>query len=179
MSAENAGTGGWVCATCGTMHSGLAMVFGPDAPDPWLAVSDAERAAGELNADMCVLPTADGSIHYFVRAHIEIPVHDSDDGPFCWSVWVSLSQESMRTQAEHWNDPGRAKLEPMFAWLCSSLPYDAPTVPLPARIHTREPGRVPWVELQPDLDHPLVHETHTGITMHRVAELNRTLTEGA
>ena len=170
---------GWSCTSCGTTHSGLAMVFGPSAPDPWLAVSDAERASGELNADMCVLPNADGSTDYFVRAHIEIPVTDSDDGPFCWSVWVSLSEASMRLQAQHWDDPRRSDLEPMFAWLCSSLPYDAPTVPLPARLHTREPGRVPWVELRPDLDHPLVHETRTGVTMHRVAEINLTLTEGS
>lgn len=151
------------------------MVFGPHAPDPWMAASDAERALGELNADMCVLPDGDGSTNYFVRGHIEIPVRDSRDGPFCWSVWVSLSEESMLKQAAVWDDPARAELEPMFAWLSTNLPYEPATAPLPARLHTRAPGLVPWIELHPELDHPLGHEYRDGITLHRVAEINQQL----
>ncbi|MBE1878487.1 DUF2199 domain-containing protein [Myceligenerans pegani] len=171
-------TNGWACATCGTTHGGLAMVFGPPAPSPWISATDAERAAGELNADTCILHAADGTTHRFVRGHIEIPVHDSPDGPFCWSVWVSLSEENMLKQAEHWDDPDRAGLEPMFAWLSTHLPYEPATAPLPARLHTREPGLTPWIELDPDLDHPLAHEYRHGITMHRVAELNQLLLHG-
>ena len=154
------------------------MVFGPDAPDPWMSASDAERADGVLNADMCVLPGSDGETNHFVRGHIEIPVRDSRDGPFCWSVWVSLSQESMRKQLALWEDPARCDLEPAFAWLCTLLPYEPATAPLPARLHSRTPGLVPWIELDPALDHPLVHEYRDGITMHRVAEINRQLTGG-
>jgi hypothetical protein len=168
----------WACATCGTPHSGLAMVFGPDAPGPWMSATDAERAGGELNADTCVLPDRDGSTNYFVRGHIEIPVLDSPDGPFCWSVWVSLSEDSMLKLAAAWEDPARADLEPMFAWLCTHLPYEPATAPLPARLHNREPGRVPWVELDPGVDHPLVHEYRTGVTMHRIAEINQQLIPG-
>ena len=161
----------YVCATCGATHAGLAMVLGPSAPDPWVTATDAERASGELNADTCVLPDA-GRTLYFVRGHIEIPVHDSDDGPFVWSVWVSLSEANIQKQARHWDDSRRAGLEPMFAWLSTHLPYDVSTAPLPTRLHTRPPGQVPWIELRPDLDHPLVHEWHDGITLHRVAELD-------
>jgi hypothetical protein len=143
-----------------------------------MSASDAERAAGELNADTCILHDADGTTHHFVRGHIEIPVRDSLDGPFCWSVWVSLSEENMLIQADHWDDPDRTDLEPMYAWLSTHLPYEPPTAPLPARLHTREPGHVPWIELDPDLDHPLAHEYREGITMHRVAELNQQLIHG-
>lgn len=111
----------WTCATCGTSHEGLAMVVGPNAPDPWVLASDAERSRGELNADMCVLTEDAGTTNYFIRGHIEIPVHDSSDGPFRWSVWVSVSETTMRAQISHWDDPARAGLEPMFAWLCTAL----------------------------------------------------------
>ncbi|PRZ02422.1 hypothetical protein BCE75_1214 [Isoptericola sp. CG 20/1183] len=163
----------WTCALCGTTHEGLAMVFGPRAPDPWMLASDDERVRSELNADMCVLVDDAGSTNYFMRGHIVIPIIDSDDGPFCWSVWVSLSEASMRTQTDHWSDPDRAQLEPMFAWLCNNLPYEPSTAPMAARLHTNEPGTVPWVELDPAIDHPLVHEQLHGITLHRVAEINR------
>ncbi|MGW8566792.1 DUF2199 domain-containing protein [Isoptericola sp. NPDC055881] len=165
----------WTCATCGTAHEGLAWVFGPAAPEPWLRASDAQRSQGELNADTCVLVDAAGTTNYFVRGHIEIPVTDSDQGPFTWSIWVSLSEASMRTQVDHWNDPARADLAPMFAWLSTYLPYEPPTAPMAARLHSRPPGVVPWIELDPTLDHPLVHEQTHGITLHRVAEINRTL----
>ena len=168
----------WTCASCGTTHEGLAMVFGPNAPEPWLLASDTERTRGELNADMCVLIEDTGTTNYFVRGHIEIPVLDSDDGPFRWSVWVSLSETSMRTQIEHWNDPARANLEPMFAWLSNHLPYESPTAPMASRLHTREPGTVPRIELDPSVDHPLVHEQLHGITLHRVAEINQALVGG-
>ncbi|WP_125775826.1 DUF2199 domain-containing protein [Antribacter gilvus] len=165
----------WTCATCGEAHSGLTMVFGPTAPDPWWLATDAEQADGELNADMCVLPGIDGTRHYFVRGHIEIPVLDDGVGTFVWSVWVSLSQASMSKQVAHWDDPARARLEPMFAWVCTRLPYEPTTSPMAARLHTREPGVVPWIELHPELDHPLVTEQLSGITMHRVAEINAEL----
>lgn len=143
-----------------------------------MSATSAERDAGELNADTCILHTADGTTNHFVRGHIEIPVHDSHDGPFCWSVWVSLSEENMLKQAEYWGNPARAELEAMFAWLSTQLPYEPATAPLPARLHTRAPGLVPWIELDPDLDHPLAHEYREGITMHCVADLNQQLLHG-
>jgi len=169
----------WSCASCGTTHEGLAMVFGPSAPDPWVLASAAERTRGELNADTCVLPEDTGTTNHFVRGHIEIPVLDSDAGPFCWSVWVSLSETSMRSQVEHWDDPARANLAPMFAWLSNQLlAYESPTAPMASRIHTREPGAVPRIELDPSVDHPLVHEQLHGITLHRVAQINQVLLGG-
>lgn len=168
----------WHCATCGAAHDGLAMVFGPGAPDPWALATDDQRARGEINRDMCFLP-ADDTTHYFLRGELQVPVLDAGIDPFVWSVWVSLSGPSMRTTVEHWDDPDRAGLPPMFGWLCTWLmPYEPPTTNLAVNVHTRAPGTVPLIELDPSVDHPLVREQVDGITMHRVAELNRLLLPG-
>ena len=111
----------WRCASCDEEHSGLATVFGPEAPDPWL----------------------------------------------------------MATTEQHWSDPDRAALPPMFGWLANELGlYDQPTALLAAHVHTRPPGMAPFVELDPSLDHPLVREQVDGISLHRVAELNRQIMGG-
>lgn len=174
-------TGSWRCAVCGEAHDGLATVFGPSGPDPWASATDAERARGEINRDTCVLPLDQGT-HYFVRGELPLPIVDSDNGVFAWTVWVSLSSENMRKTVEHWEAPERATLPPMFGWLSNWLaPYDPPTTNLAVNVHTRSPGVVPWFQLDPTADHPLVHEQTRGVTMHRVAELNRVLlgTDGA
>ena len=164
----------WRCATCGAEHYGLATVFGPFAPDPWASATDEQHARGEINRDMCVLPL-DDTTHYFIRGELQLPVIDAAVGPFVWSVWVSLSESNMRKTVEHWDDPDRAGLAPMFGWLCNWLPYDPPTTELAVNVYTREPGAVPLFELDPNVDHPLVREQVEGITLHRIAELNRLL----
>ena len=165
----------WQCVTCGERHDGLATVFGPLEPDPWASATEDQRERGEINRDMCVLPI-DGTTNYFVRGELQIPVVDSAGGVFAWSVWVSLSGPNMKTTVEHWDDPERTALPPMFGWLCNwLLPYDPPTTNLPVNVHTRAPGMVPLFELDPSIDHPLVREQFAGITIHRVAELNRIL----
>lgn len=51
-----------------------------------LGVADEELAQRvDLNADLCAI---DGE-HFFVRGHIEIPIHGSDE-PFAWSVWCRM-----------------------------------------------------------------------------------------
>ena len=164
----------WTCSRCGETHDGLATVFGPDAPSAWLAASDEQRSRGELTPDQCVLPEGD-TTHHFIRGHIEVPIVDRDGETFVWSVWCSLSEDSMRTTVEHWDDATRADLPPMFGWLDTQLPYDQDTLGLATQVHTRAPGVVPLVEPDPGVDHPLVREHRDGMTWHRVAEINEIL----
>jgi hypothetical protein len=167
--------GSWRCAICREPHDGLATVFGPNGPDPWASATDEDRARGEINRDMCVLPMGDET-HYFVRGELPLPIIDSDNEVFVWAVWVSLSTKNMKKTVEHWEDPDRATLPPMFGWLCNWLaPYEPATTNLAVNVHTRAPGVVPWFELDPTVDHPLVREQTQGVSLHRVAELNRML----
>lgn len=162
----------WNCSICGEQHDGLATVFGAQAPDHWLHATEAERERGELNADVCVLEVA-GQWHYFLRGHVDIAIIDAPGGVFSWSVWVSVSEKSMRHIAEHWDDPERAAAAPVFGWLCNELPYEASTLSIATNVHSRAPGIVPFIELDPSVDHPLVREQAAGMTLHRLAEINR------
>lgn len=161
----------WRCGTCGQPHQELATVFGAQAPDVWLHATATEREAGELTGDMCVLEVA-GEWQYFLRGHVEIPLIDAPGEVFSWSAWVSLSQESVQKIADRWDDPARASLPPVFGWLCNELPYDQSTISIATHVHNREPGVVPYIELDPSVDHPLVREQKTGISRHRLAEIN-------
>lgn len=166
----------WTCSTCGDEHRGLATVFGSDAPWNWHVAGAAERDAGELTSDVCFLPDPDPEVgtHFFLRGHVELPLREPVAGAetFVWSVWVSLSAESLKLVFDHWDDPDRAaKLPPMFGYLCSDLPYEPATLGLRTQVHTRDPGMVPLVELEPS-GHLLSQEQSEGITAHRVAEFN-------
>ena len=147
------------------------MVFGPQAPDPWVQATQTERDAGELNSDMCVLEI-EGEWRYFLRGHIEIPILDAPGEICSWSVWVSVSEESIRQVADHWEDPARASQPAVFGWLCNELPYEQSTISTPTLVHSRDPGVVPFIQLDPSVDHPLVGEQRMGITLHRLAEIN-------
>ncbi|WP_420271808.1 DUF2199 domain-containing protein [Occultella aeris] len=164
-----------MCSVCGAQHSGLNMVFGPSGPDSWAAASPEDRARGEISRDVCVLPTDEGTF-YFIRGELRVPVTDAVIGDFAWSVWASLSERNMQLAAKRWDDPNRVNLDPMFGWLNNRLaPFDPPTMNLAVNVHTRPPGVVPLIELDPSSDHPLALEQQEGITLHRVAELNRLL----
>ena len=119
---------------------------------------------------------ADGKHYFFVRGVLEIPVHDPEIVTFVWSVWVRLAGSSAKATIEHWNDADRVSLPPMPGQLANWLmPYEPPTTNLPVDLHTREPGVAPLFILDPSVDHPLVREQVDGISVHRLAELNRLL----
>jgi len=161
---------GYVCATCGKRHPGPPMEFGADAPDPYYAISDAERDSRyELTSDLCVI----GEEHFFIRGCLEIPVLEGS-GPFVWGVWCSLSKENFRRMVQMWEVEGREKEPPYFGWLCTILPLYPSTLHLKTHVHTRPVGQRPFVELEPT-NHPLAVEQRVGITMVRVREIAETL----
>lgn len=103
------------------------------------------------------------------RGCIEIPVIGTDE-PFVWGVWVSLSEENFELTLEHWDDPDREKLEPMFGWLSTVLPLYPETINLKTYVHTRSMDLRPYIELEPT-DHPLSIEQREGMTIDRVKEI--------
>jgi hypothetical protein len=107
--------------------------------------------------------------HFFVRGHLEIPIHGSDE-PFAWSVWCSLSRERFEHLMDRWNDEHRDEQPQDFGWLCSALPTYPSTLHLTARVHHRKPGVVPLVVVEAT-DHPLAVEQREGITWRRVEEI--------
>jgi len=140
--------------------------FGADAPLSYYDVPAAERAERcQLGTDDCIV---DGE-HYLVRGCLEIPVTGEAE-PFSWGVWVSLSEASYRQWKACFHEPVRSHIGPFFGWLDAYLAPYPDTMNLKTRVHLRDHGIRPFIELEPT-DHPLAVEQGHGISSARVAEL--------
>ncbi|MEV6298084.1 DUF2199 domain-containing protein [Actinoplanes sp. NPDC051861] len=155
----------FVCGTCGSVHSGPPLSFAAPAPDFWRPeMADDEGCL--LDADLCVI----SGEHFFLRGLIELPVWETGE-PFTWSMWVSLSRENFTRAVDVWEHTGRENEPPYFGWLSNTIAgYEPTTLNLRTNVHTREVGRLPYIELEPTT-HPLAVEQHIGISLARVEEI--------
>lgn len=155
----------WTCSCCGKQYSELPLDVGLIAPDPWLDLTEAERAArGKLDSDICRIDSDN-----FVKGCLEIPIIGYD-GVFVWGVWVSVSEKSLATILNLWNAEIPADQPPLFAWLCNNVQEYPRTFGLKTNLHLRNNGQRPFVRLEPT-DHPLAREQREGITLNRVEEI--------
>ena len=153
------------CSSCGEVHRGMPG-FDADAPSSIHDMSESERATRcLLRSDDCVL---DGQF-YFVRGCIELPVHGHGER-FTWGVWASLSETSYRKWVDASSLEVRSGIGPFFGWLNTGLKPYPETVNLKTRVHLRNGGARPFIELEPT-NHPLAVEQRKGIPPARVAEL--------
>jgi hypothetical protein len=104
-----------------------------------------------------------------VRGCIEIPVHGADE-PFVWGVWVSLSESSFKAWKDTYSLKLRSHIGPFFGWLSAAIQPYPDTINLKTRVHLRDDGIRPFIELEPT-DHPLAIEQCEGISPARVAEM--------
>jgi hypothetical protein len=140
--------------------------FGADKPLSYFAVPESERDSRcDAGSDDCVI---DGE-SFFVRGCIEIPVHGYSD-PFVWGVWVSLSKDSFDKWVGAFGKQKRSHIGPFFGWLNAWLKPYPDTVNLKTRVHLRDDGIRPFIELEPT-EHPLAVEQRNGISVNRVAEI--------
>ena len=154
------------CRICGELHDELPLHYGAVAPFVYYDVPEAERESRVLlTSDQCVIDDE----HFFVVGNIDIPVTGHDQ-LFSWDVWVSLSRANFTRAHQLWTTAGRESEPPYFGWLSTRLPGYPETLLLKTRVHTREVGRRPLVELEAT-DHPLAVEQRTGITWDRVQEI--------
>lgn len=160
------------CTSCGEIHEGMPT-FGADEPLSYRLVPEAERAARcSLGSDECVI---DAKL-FFVRGCLDVPVHGHDE-PFSWGVWVSLSEKSFLEWLKHFDENHRSHVGPFFGWLNTALPLYPDTVNLKTRVHLRDHGLRPYIELEPT-EHPLAVEQREGISVERVAEIYAILMHG-
>ena len=158
---------GYTCSCCGKYHEELPTSYGNPAPIYYYEAGPEEQDERfELDDDLCVMDNE----HFFIRGCIEIPVIDGE-GPFIWDVWVSLSEANFNKTNDYWDVEGREdKLEPMFGWLSTDIPYYPETINLKTNVHTRSLGIRPYIELEPT-NHPLAIEQRKGITMERIKKI--------
>ena len=153
------------CASCGEIHEGMPSLDA-DAPLSYYSVPEEERERRcDLGSDDCVIDEK----AFYVRGCIEIPVHGQPD-PCTWGVWVSLSLASYTEWVRTFEQAKRAHAGPFFGWLNASLAPYPDTVNLKTRVHLRDDGIRPAIELEPT-DHPLAMEQRHGICAARVAQL--------
>jgi hypothetical protein len=156
----------WKCSQCGQSHDEPPRSYGFDSPLAWHLTPEANRRErSELHEEFCILNDKD----FFVRGSLEIPVVDSES-PFVWDVWVSLSAVNFERTMSLMEDQNRTAEQPYFGWLSSRIQIYPDTYLLKTRVHTRELGMRPFVELEPT-DHPLAVEQRKGITEDRVREI--------
>ncbi|CAN7447257.1 DUF2199 domain-containing protein [Acidovorax delafieldii] len=153
------------CISCDQVHEGMPS-FGASAPLSYYEILEAERPSRcDLGSDDCVI---DGK-HFFVRGCIDIPVHGQDES-FSWGVWVSLSEASHLQWIKYFDEKKRAHIGPFFGWLNAWLKPYPDTVNLKTKVHFRDDGVRPCIELEPT-DQPLAVEQREGISVERVAEI--------
>jgi hypothetical protein len=153
------------CHSCGKVHEGIPS-FGWDYPLQHLEVPEDQRSRRcVLTSDTCVIDDD----AFFVRGCLEIPVI-GDEQAFSWGVWTSLSEKNFLLFEGLREEPKRAQHGPFFGWLCSHIWLYPDTLNLKTKVHVRDDGIRPFVELEPT-DHPLAVEQRGGITLDRVAEI--------
>jgi hypothetical protein len=160
------------CETCGEIHKGMPG-FGALAPLNYYAIPEAERASRcELGSDDCVIDRSS----FFVRGCLELPVRGAAE-PMIWGVWVSLSEQNFIAWLKIFDQEHRSHVGPFFGWLNASLKPHPETMDLKTRVHLRDNGLRPWIELEPT-DHPLALEQRNGISVDRVAEIHTIMMHG-
>ena len=155
---------GFYCSCCGQYHDSLPLSYDVPAPSYWLdeLVKDEKS---ELGQDICIIKGE----QFFIKGNVEIPILDSPN-LFVYRVWVSLSVENFKRAVKLWNDPNRTEEKPYFGWFSCQLPGYPETLSLKTLVHTRVPGIVPYIELEPT-DHPLAIEQRDGVSLERVKEI--------
>jgi len=155
----------FTCSSCGEVHRGMPA-FGNSAPLSYFVIPQEERNSRcKLTENDCVI---DGD-SYFIQGCIEIPVHGETE-PFSWGVWVSLSETSYQQWLKCFRLNKRSNIKPFFGWLDAWLKPYPDTMDLKTRVHLRDGGIRPFIELEPT-DHPLAVEQREGISIQRVTEL--------
>ena len=154
------------CAQCGAEHSGVPLVWGPDAPSVLQAVPQSQwRTRVRLSQDDCII---DGRTH-LVRGCLDIPIRGTAD-TFRWLVWVFVDPQGHRYTMSLWRRLFRLRHPPYLGHLDTALPYQPPTTRVSVEVRSAGPGYRPSV-LVTETGHPLALEQRDGILLERAYEL--------
>lgn len=161
------------CSCCGEVHEGMPS-FGAEYPITVLSIPEDERESRvDLGGDDCVIDEKE----FYVRGCIEIPVHGYEE-PFIWGAWVSLSEQSYLSYVEHFDQDERSHIGPFFGWLCSDyIAYPEKCISLKTRVHVRDDGVRPYIELEPT-EHLLAVDQREGISHERLVEIYEAVMHG-
>jgi hypothetical protein len=154
------------CACCDEIHDGMPSL-GSDAPLVYYLTDENEREERfHLDTDTCVFDEE----HFFIKGCLEIMVHDQNEA-FSFSSWVSLSKDNFEIYLQYYGESQRDHLEAMVGWYSSWLyPFESDDH-LMGRIHFRNDGNRPTIELDPENDHPLSLAQRNGISKDELIQI--------
>jgi len=155
----------FVCSVCGESHEGIAA-WAYRFPDPWLALTDEERASGKIDSDLCSTPRGE----YFVRATLELPLIDGPTPTFEFGLWGSLSEASFARYVQTYNEPDQSKHGGFFTYLSNDLRGFSGSFALPADLLLQDRNQRPKLDLHSG-DHPLVKAQREGVTFDKILRI--------
>jgi hypothetical protein len=160
------------CSQCGQWHEGLPSP-GWLYPIEYFDVPPEEREQRtELTSDTCIIDDK----WFFIRACLEIPVQEGDE-PLVYGVWVSVSEVSFELFERTYEQEGREREAPFFAWL-TFVPPPFPQALLKTRVHLRPLPTRPTIELEPT-EHPLAVAQRDGLSPAAVQKIIEHLLHGS
>jgi hypothetical protein len=152
---------GFTCAVCGEYHDELLLDIRMGLPEAVFVLSEEERAArASFAEDAGVLEETDGSLRFFVRGLLEIPIPELDRY-FGYGTWVDVSRHDYHLLGELWSDPA-AEGRAFGCRLANELSPYRETVGLAAVLRLRSVDVLPAITLE-NADHPLVTDQRRGI----------------
>jgi hypothetical protein len=160
---------GFTCAVCGEYHEELLLDIRMGLPEPVFELSQQERAArAAFSDDAGFLCEPDGSVRFFVRGLLQIPIPELDRH-FAYGTWVEVEREDYERLGELWSDPAGEGREFRCSLANELEPYRG-TVGLAGVLRLRSVDLLPAVELERS-DHSLAAEQASGIRRERAEAL--------
>lgn len=155
----------FVCSVCGEVHEGLSA-WAYRRPDPWLGLSDEQKAQGQCTDDLCRTPDGD----FFVRAVLKLPLIGGPDPAFEFGVWGSLSETNFRKYIETFDADDQSRIGSMFSFLSNEVRGFPDSFALKATLHAQDGRKRPLMEIEPT-DHPLAIAQRDGIAFSKVLDI--------
>ena len=164
---------GFTCAVCGEYHDELLLDIRMGLPEAVFVLSEEERAArASFAEDAGVLEETDGSLRFFVRGLLEIPIPELDRY-FGYGTWVDVSRDDYHRLGELWSDP-EAEGREFACRLANELTPYQDTVGLVGVLQLRSVDLLPAIALEA-ADHPLVADQRRGIRLEHAEALASTV----
>lgn len=149
------------CSCCSEIHKEIPS-FETEAPLYYYYIPESKLEETFLTSDICVIDDMD----YFIKGCLEIPVTGYGE-KFSYNGWVSLSKDNFYKFQDLLDVVERENQEPMVGWFSSWLYPFEDTEKLKAKIHFRNNGTRPFIELEPT-DHPLANAQKNGLTVEQI-----------
>lgn len=153
------------CPICGRTHDRFGALVMP-APDPWLALTEAQRQGGLCDSDLCRTPGGDN----FVFAILETPLVGGPQPVIEFGVWAALGEDDFGRYYQTYNDRDQSKLGALPATLANEIDGFAGSFGLKATLLPQDGGERPLLRLA-GADHPLAVAQREGVSVHKVLEI--------